>query len=176
MVLQADLAGRRRAAENTPDIPSSPGGLATATPPANVPTAARPADEALVYPAKLTEREQDDIAQQVSTLSAEIAQPMLDVIEAKIKAAQIKTNPAAVLRGMMRKYQAAPASFDPSPGLHIAEARHRRAAAEARLREAQAAQRRQFEARAALPPRCRPAESEGYRLFVETTRQILRGR
>ena len=61
---------------------------------------------------------------------------MLDVIEAKRQAGQIKTNPAAVLRGIVRKYRADPAAFDPSPGFGNAEARRRRAEAETRLRAA----------------------------------------
>ena len=180
--LQADLAGVINAVETILETPPPPGGLATAAPPANVPAAARPADteaaadEALVYPAKLTEREQNDIAQQVSTLPAEIAQPMLDVIASKLHGSQIRTNAAAVLRGMVRKYRADPASFDPSPGFHVAENRRQRAEAEARLRAAEAAQRRQAEASVTPPLRRSPAESEGYRYFREMTRKILRGR
>jgi hypothetical protein len=88
----------------------------------------------LVYPAKLTEPEREDIAAQVHTLPHEVAQQMLDVIEAKRQAGQIKTNPAAVLRGIVRKYRADPAAFDPSPGFGNAEARRRRAETEARAR------------------------------------------
>ena len=88
----------------------------------------------LVYPAKLTEREREDIAAQIHALPREVAQQMLDVIEAKRQAGQIKTNPAAVLRGIVRKYRADPAAFDPSPGFGNAEARRRRAETEARAR------------------------------------------
>jgi hypothetical protein len=94
---------------------------------------------ALTFPAKLTEREQEDIAAQVAPLPGDVAQQMLDVIEARIKTDQIRTNPAAVLRGIVRKYHADPASFDPSTGYHIADQRCRRAEAEARFRAAAAA-------------------------------------
>ena len=88
----------------------------------------------LAYPAKLTERERDDIAQQVCLLPLVIAQQMLDVVQSQIQGGQIKKNPAAVLRGIVRKYRADPAAFDPSPGFGSAEARRRRAETEARAR------------------------------------------
>ena len=89
----------------------------------------------LTYPAKLTEREQEDIAAQVHPLPTEVAQQMLDVIQARIQSGPpIRTNPAAMLRGIIRKYQVDPESFDPSSGFQIAEARRRRTKADARLR------------------------------------------
>jgi hypothetical protein len=92
---------------------------------------------ALTFPAKLTERELADMTAQVHPLPAEVAQQMLDVIQARIQSGPpIRTNPAAMLRGIVRKYQADPASFDPSTGYHIADQRHRRAGAEARWRAA----------------------------------------
>ncbi len=88
----------------------------------------------LAYPAKLTAAEYADITAQIDSLPTEIAQQMLDVIECKIKSGQIKTNPAALLRGVIRKYQTDPNSFDPSSGFHIADQRRqRRAESEARL-------------------------------------------
>ena len=53
-----------------------------------------------------------------------------------MQSGQIRTNPAALLRGVIRKYQANPADFDPSPGFQIAEQRRRRAEAEAQLHTA----------------------------------------
>jgi hypothetical protein len=85
----------------------------------------------LTFPAKLTEREYHDMATVAYLLPLLIAQQMLDVVAAKMKAGQIRTNPAAVLRGIVRKYKADPASFDPSMGFAIADARRRRAEAEA---------------------------------------------
>ena len=93
----------------------------------------------LIYPASLTATEQQDIAAQLQPLSSDIAQQMLDVVEVKIKAGQVKTNPAALLRGVIRKYQVDPDAFDPSSGFQIADARRRRAEAAARLEAARQA-------------------------------------
>ena len=89
----------------------------------------------LAFPAKLTAREHEDIAAQAHPLPTEVAQQMLDVIQARIQnGPPIRTNPAAVFRGIVRKYQVDPSNFDPSSGFHIAEARQRRAEAETRFR------------------------------------------
>ena len=128
----------------------------------------------LVYPAKLTEREREDIAAQVHALPREVAQQMLDVIEAKRQAGQIKTNPAAVLRGIVRKYRADPAAFDPSPGFGNAEARRRRAEAETRLRAASEV-RDPVPATLPLPARqsgSRPRPA-GLEAMLRATRQVL---
>ncbi len=124
----------------------------------------------LTYPAKLTEREREDIAAQVGTLPPKTAQQMLDVIEAKRQAGQIKTNPAAVLRGIMRKHRADSASFDPSTGFSIAEARHRRTEFEVRQRAE--AERRQRE-REASP--ITPAAREVAHRSLAAMKQLLRG-
>ncbi len=91
----------------------------------------------LIYPVKLTEAEHQDMAAQLASLPSEIAQQMLNVIEAKIKAEHIKTTPAAVLRGIIRKYRQDQDSFDPSIGFQIAEERRRRVENDARLRAAE---------------------------------------
>ena len=88
----------------------------------------------LSFPSKLTESEYADIATQVYLFPTEVAQQMLDVIDAKIKTGQIRTSPAAVLRGIVRKYRADPTSFDPSTGFQVADIRRRRREAEARAR------------------------------------------
>jgi len=90
----------------------------------------------LTYPTKLTTTEQQDIAAQLQPIPVEIAQQMLDVIESRIHSGQIRTNPAAVLRGILRKYQADPDAFDPSSGFQIADARRRRLESAARLEAA----------------------------------------
>ena len=91
----------------------------------------------LTFPAKLTEREQEDIAAQVYSLPTEVAQQMPDVIQARIQSGPpIRTNPAAVLRGILRKYHADAGSFDPSSGFQVAENRRRRAEAEKRFQAA----------------------------------------
>jgi hypothetical protein len=129
-----------------------------------------PSDEAAaepVYPAKLTEREREDIARQACLLPLAIAQQMLDVIEAKRQAGQIRTNPAAVFGGIVRKYRADPDSFDPSGGFHVAEARRRRAEAEARARAE--AERRERERGAHISPEARAVA----RKSLASIRQIL---
>ncbi len=130
---------------------------------------------ALIYPPKLTEREREDIATQVRTLPAEVAQQILDVIQAHIQGgASIRTNPAAVLRGIVRKYHADPDSFDPSSGFHIADQRRQRAEAEARLRRAAEVQRIE-PGKIATPtlPIHRPP-TEGLRRFMDTVTKALR--
>jgi hypothetical protein len=105
----------------------------------------------LTFPAKLTAWEQEDIAAQVYPLPTEVAQQMLDVIQARIQGGPtIRTNPAAVLRGIVRKYQADPESFDPSSGFQIAEAQRR---AEARARLQAAAEARNPVPATLAPPR-----------------------
>ena len=128
----------------------------------------------LAYPAKLTEREREDIAAQVEPLPAEVAQQMLDVIASKMQGAQIKTNPAAVLRGIVRKYRADPESFDPSAGFGNAEARRRRAEAEKQFQRALET-RNPVPLSLPLPPcqngtRMRPA---GLERFLKVSREIL---
>ncbi|MEI2781264.1 MAG: hypothetical protein V9H25_08360 [Candidatus Competibacter sp.] len=124
----------------------------------------------LVYPAKLTEREREDIAQQVCLLPLVIAQQMLDVIASKMQSAQIKTNPAAVLRGIVRKYRADPAAFDPSPGFGNAEARRRRAETEARARAEVDRREREREAMRVIP-----ASREVAYKSIANLKRLLRG-
>ena len=121
----------------------------------------------LTYPAKLTEREREDITAQIESLPTEIAQQMLDVVQSRIQSGQIKTNPAAVLRGIVRKYRADPATFDPSPGFGNAEVRHRRAEFEARQR----AEAERRERGAHIPPEAR----EIARKSIASIKQMLRG-
>lgn len=125
----------------------------------------------LAFPAKLTEQEYEDIAAQVYPLPPEVAQQMLDAVQAKIQAGHVKTNPAALLRGIVRKYRADPASFDPSSGFQIAEARRRRVEAEARAR-AEAEQRARE--REALR-NAAPGAAALRRQSIESMRQALRG-
>jgi len=94
------------------------------------------------------------------------------VIEAKRQAGQIKTNPAAVLRGIVRKYRADPAAFDPSPGFGNAEARRRRAETEARAR-AEVDRRERERERAAM--RVIPASREVAHKSIANLKRLLRG-
>ena len=128
----------------------------------------------LIYPTKLSDAEHEDIAAQVYPLPQEIAQQMLDAVQAKIQAGHVKTNPAALLRGIVRKYLADPESFDPSIGFPITEARRRRAAAEKRLQAA-------LEARARIPatfplppPENRPkSRPEGLKALLKAVSPVL---
>ncbi|MFZ1862267.1 MAG: hypothetical protein WAV81_16635 [Candidatus Competibacter sp.] len=124
----------------------------------------------LAFPAKLTESEYADIAAQVNLLSPVIAQQMLDVIDAKIKAGQIKTSPASVLRGIIRKHKADPGSFDPSMGFAVADARRRRATAEVQARAH--AQRREHEREAS---RITPAAREIAHRSIAHIKELLHG-
>lgn len=125
----------------------------------------------LIYPAKLTEQEHADIAAQVYPLPTEVAQQMLDVIQARLQSGPpIRTNPASVLRGILRKYHADAGSFDPSSGFQIAEARRRRAEAEARLRAETEQRAREREA-----PRVTPGAVEVRRQSIASMLRTLRG-
>ena len=109
----------------------------------------------LTYPAKLTEREREDITAQIGTLPPKTAQQMLDVVEAKIGAGQIKTSAAAVLRGIARKYRKDPGSFDPSTGFRVADVRRRREEAKARQRAEAEVRERAREALRGISPEAR---------------------
>ena len=132
----------------------------------------------LIYPTKLTQQEQEDIAQQIGGLPAGTAQQMLDVLESRIRSGQIRTNPAAVLRGIVRKHQADPGAFDPSSGFQIAAQRRRQAELGVYQRQAEEAHlRRLEEATAALhAARQKPRErSEAQRRFVREAMEAIRG-
>ena len=124
----------------------------------------------LTFPAKLTEREYHDMATVAYLLPLLIAQQMLDVVAAKMKAGQIRTNPAAVLRGIVRKYKTDPGSFDPSMGFGIAENRRRRLEEAARA-EAEAEQREQVRETSRITPAARAAARQS----IAHIKQLLRG-
>ncbi len=128
----------------------------------------------LVYPAKLSDAEREDIAKQVCTLPQEVAQQMLDVVQSHIQGGQVRKNPAAVLRGIVRKYRIDPDSFDPSSGFQIVAARRRRVENEWQIQ-------RTLEARNPIPlpsplpprqngPRARP---EGLKALLQVCHQRL---
>ncbi|MER2511742.1 MAG: hypothetical protein ABTQ25_04865, partial [Nitrosomonas ureae] len=124
----------------------------------------------LTFPARLTEREYHDMAAVACLLPLLIAQQMMDVVAAKMKAGQIRTNPAAVLRGIVRKYKADPGSFDPSMGFGIAENRRRRLEEAARA-EAEAEQREQVRETSRITPAARAAARQS----IAHIKQLLRG-
>jgi Family of unknown function (DUF6079) len=111
-----------------------------------------------------------DIAGQLAKLPPDTAQQMLDVVQSKMHSGQIRTNPAAVLRGIVRKHQADASSFDPSSGFQIAEARRRRA--ESQAREQAEAERRAKERATVYVS---PLENTVARQSMAAMRGILRG-
>ena len=119
----------------------------------------------LIYPAKLSDAEHEDIAAQVYPLPSEVAQQMLDVIQSRIQSSQIRTNPAAVLRGIVRKYRTDPSEFDPSSGFQIAEGRRRRAEANARALEE--AERRELERKQRNAARTSPESTNARQRFLK---------
>jgi len=122
----------------------------------------------LVYPAKLSDAEREDIAKQVCTLPQEVAQQMLDVVQSHIQGGQVRKNPAAVLRGIVRKYRIDPDSFDPSSGFRIAEVRRRRVENEWQIQRA-------LEARNPVPlPSPLPPRQNGPRARPEGLKALLR--
>jgi hypothetical protein len=132
----------------------------------------------LIYPTKLTEQEREDITQQIWGLPVDVAQQMLDVVETQIRSGQIRTNPAAMLRGIVRKYQTDPSHFDPSSGFQIAAQRRRQAAMELHQRQVEEMRLKRLEEAAAAACATRQAprgRSEGQRQFVEGAMQALRG-
>ena len=103
---------------------------------------------------------------------------MLDVVESRIRSGQIRTNPAAVFRGILRKYRTDPNSFDPSSGFQIAAQRRRQTEIEIHQRQAEELRLKRLTeaAAAARVARSMPrGPSEGQRRFVEVTMHVLRG-
>lgn len=66
-------------------------------------------------------------------------QPVLDVLSAMITAGEIRKSALAAMGGLICRCQQC--SFDPSPGLHLAEQRERRASCEAAQEAAEAEKR-----------------------------------
>jgi hypothetical protein len=76
--------------------------------------------EALIYPRKLRQPEQAVAGRMVAGLG-EQAQQLLDVLAAAIAAGEIRKTPLDYLQGLIRRCQ--DGTFDPTPGLPIAEQR-----------------------------------------------------
>lgn len=79
----------------------------------------------LIYPKALSRKEADNARQQIGSLTPEQRQPVLDVLAAMINAGEIRKSPLAALGGLIRRCRSG--TFDPSPGLHVAEQRERAA-------------------------------------------------
>ena len=130
----------------------------------------------LVYPPKLTARELGDMAAQVRSLPREVAQQVLDVVASFVQRGRVRTNAAALLRGVVRRYRAGPEQFDPSSGWQVAEARRRRAESEAQRRAAETFPPQETALlRAPPPPRERSLEViAAQQAAMATIRQLLR--
>ena len=96
------------------------------------------------------------------------AQAVLDVLAATIQAGEIRKSRLAVLTGLLRRYEAG--SFDPAPGLHLAERRRRAAAREAAQRE------REHEYAKELEARTQASKGEGRAEFQRMLKKLNRNR
>ncbi len=121
----------------------------------------------LAFHRSLSDGERRQATELVAPVGAD-AQALLDVLAAAIQAGQVRKSPLAVLAALVRRWQAG--TFDPTPGLRVAEARRRARALEAmeRLREPGARQG----LRAVAPPRLAPGEA---RARVDGLRRAIGG-
>jgi hypothetical protein len=85
-----------------------------------------------LFPAALSAREREEALKLLEGIETSRAQEVLDVLAATIQAGQVRKSAVAVLRGMVARL--GQGTFDPGPGLHIAEARERQRLSEARAR------------------------------------------
>ena len=93
------------------------------------------------FPKEMTGPELEQARLLVSR-AGEDAQAILDVLAAAINAGEIRKSRLAVLSGLMRRYEQG--SFDPAPGLHLAQARERAHARQALEQQRQQAYARQL--------------------------------
>jgi len=109
---------------------------------------ARPNRLELVFPAALSEPERQ-AAQTLVAQCGDEAQQILDVLAVIIHAGEVRKSPLAVLRGLVKRWDAG--SFDASTGLHLAAAR-RQAAKIRKQVAAQKTTRRTVKKRNGPPP------------------------
>lgn len=74
------------------------------------------------FPKPLTARERELAARLLAGIDRPVQQQMLDVLAMAMEAAEIRKTPLDYLQGLIRRYREG--SFDPTPGLPIAEKRH----------------------------------------------------
>ena len=79
----------------------------------------------MIFPKQLSRREADSAAQMLGAIPQNQQQVILDVLAASIEAGSIRKSALACLGGLIRRFNAD--SFDPIPGLHIAERREKQA-------------------------------------------------
>ncbi|RMG37517.1 MAG: hypothetical protein D6720_03075 [Gammaproteobacteria bacterium] len=104
-----------------------------------------------MFPKELTRGEREEALRLLASTGAD-ARALLDVLAAAIGAGEIRKSPLAVPSGLVRRHRAG--TFDPTPGPHLAEARHRQVEYKARLRQRDEEQAREL---APMAPRL-PAE------------------
>lgn len=77
----------------------------------------------LIFPKQLSRKEADSAEQMLGAIPQDQQQAVLDVLAASIEAGSIRKSALACLGGLIRRFKAG--SFDPTPGLHIAERREK---------------------------------------------------
>lgn len=100
--------------------------------------------EHLVFPREMTGAELQE-ARVLITRAGNDAQVVLDVLAAAIQAGEIRKSRLAVLTGLIRRHEAG--TFDPAPGLHLADRRRRSAAVVAAERKREQAYAKRLGAR-----------------------------
>jgi phage replication O-like protein O len=123
--------------------------------------------DGLVFPREMTGAELHE-ARSLLQRTGRDAQAVLDVLAAAIQAGEIRKSRLAVLNGLIRRYQAG--TFDPTPGLHLAEQRRKRTAME------QVERRREQEYAKELEQRLEVSKGEGRAGFQQILQRLNRGR
>lgn len=119
----------------------------------------------LIFPREMTGAELKEANALVQRAGSD-AQAVLDVLTAAIQAGEIRKSRLAVLSGLIRRYEAG--TFDPAPGLHLAEQRRKQAAMEAAQR------RREKEYTQQLEAQSRSGREEGRRSVQEVLKKLNR--
>ncbi len=121
----------------------------------------------LVFPKEMQGAELRE-AQTLVQRAGRDAQAVLDVLTAAIQASEIRKSRLAVLTGLIRRYEAG--TFDPAPGLHLADRRRRGAAREA------AEQKREQQYAKELEKRVQTCKTKGQSGIQQVREQLNRKR
>jgi phage replication O-like protein O len=146
--------------------PQERAGEARASPPAQPSPTSGSGGEELVFPREMTGMELKEARTLVSRAGRD-AQAVLDVLAAAIRAGEIRKSRLAVLTGLVRRYEAG--TFDPAPGLHLAEHRRRAAAVESAQRK------REKEYAQALDEQAQASDGVGRAAFQQVLKRLNRG-
>lgn len=122
----------------------------------------------LAFHRSLSDGERRQATQFLAPVGAD-AQALLDVLAAAIQAGQVRKSPLAMLAALVRRWQEG--TFDPTPGLRVAEARRRAQALETMERQREPGARQGLHAVA--PRRLTPEEVRAW--VAEMHRAIARG-